>query len=109
MYYVTVLPNGAKNLAGKSVLPLEAEQLGSAAIVRVVLPVSLVSEFDTWLANSLQPSHIERPTKAINEYNDSEGQWPQDSGLQVVYYLAVEADKLEAVEQFATEYTDTRT
>src|SRR5690242_19953310 len=98
MYYVTVLPNGARNLAGKNVLSLETEQLGGAAIVRVVLPVSLVSEFDTWLANSLQPNHIERPTKAIQEYTDAEGQWPEDEGLQVVYYLVVPEDKLEAVE-----------
>jgi hypothetical protein len=109
MYYVTVLPNGAKNLAGRNVLPLEVEQLGGSAIVRVVLPVSLVSEFDTWLANSLQPSHIERPTKVIDEYMDADGQWSQDESLQVVYYLAVPSDRLEAVEQFATEYTDTRT
>jgi hypothetical protein len=109
MYYVTVLPSGARNLAGKSVLPLDSEQLGNAAIVRVVLPVSLVAEFDTWLADRLQPSYIERPTKAINEYTNDEGQWPQDDGMQVVYYLAVTVDKLEAVQQYATEYTDTRT
>jgi len=108
MYYVTVLPHGAKTLAGKSVMPLDPDQLHGSALVRVVLPALLVTEFDAWLENSLQPEHVERPTKAIDEYADAEGQWAGCEDLQVVYYLAISDQKIEAIQQFATEFSDSR-
>jgi hypothetical protein len=109
MYLATVLPHGSSNLSGKNVLAgANDQEIDGTALVKVVLPVVLVTEFDTWLEESLKPRYIERPSNVIAEYQDLTGCWAGLEDLQVVYYMAVEYEKLEAVQQFATEFKDTR-
>jgi hypothetical protein len=109
MYIATMLPHGSMSLSGKNVLANTNEQeLTGTTLVKVVLPITLVREFDTWLGESLMPRYIERPSNVIAEYEDLTGCWAGLEDLQVIYYIAVETDKLEAVKQFATEFKDAR-
>ena len=108
MYIVSVLPYGGVTLSGKPATLFNQQDHPGTALVRFVFPLELVSEFDTWLDETLKPRHVERPTKVIEEYNDADGPWFGCEGLQVIYYAIVDEDQLEEVEKFAETYSDKR-
>ncbi len=109
MYQVTVLPHGALTPSGKPALSPHNTDMEGSALVKIVFPFQLVSEFDSWLVDTLQPESVERPTKAIEEYNDPEGGFADSLDLiHVIYYCVVPNDKLEEVEKFADTYVDLR-
>jgi hypothetical protein len=108
MYVVTVLQHGAKTSSGKDPITVDSNELIGLSVVKFVLPVELVSEFDTWLAESLEPRFITRPDEEIAEYTNPEGTWSDIEGIQVVYFVTADADQLEKIEQFASEYSDQR-
>lgn len=109
MYTVTVLPHNAKTSAGKNPIDVSEDELVNLALCKVSMPVELVAEFDTWLDTKLVYVHANRPSEVIAEYLDPDGVWAGMSGLEVIYYVAVEADQLESIQQFATVFSDTRT
>jgi hypothetical protein len=103
-----VLPHGSNTLAGKPATSYKEHDYDGTALVRVVFPFELVTEFDTWLADTLHPQHIERPNKIIDEYSKADGDWAGFEGLQVIYYIVVKVDQLEEIEKFAEIYSDQR-